>query len=299
MTAKPVDDDGRKVGDEVTYRAPLVVAADGNSTRLSLAMGLAEARRPADGRRRPHLLHEPAARRRLAGVLAGAVGRQARREQPAARLRLDLRRRRRHRQRRPRHPQHQRRRSRTSTTSDLLKALADEHARGVGLPRREPDRPDPRRGAADGLQPQAALHPRPAAGRRLRRHGQPVQRRGHRLRDGVRRRWPPRSSSRRSPGPTADARERALAGLPAGARSDVRRLLHARPGLREADRQPGGHEAGDPARPAAPDADAVHAQAAGQPHRPARRRRDGPDHQRAVRARTGGLTGGRVSADAY
>ena len=34
----------------------------------------AEARRPPDGRRRPHLLHEPAARRRLAGVLAGAVG---------------------------------------------------------------------------------------------------------------------------------------------------------------------------------------------------------------------------------
>ena len=40
VTAKPVDDDGRKVGDEVTYRAPVVVAADGNSTRLSLAMGL-------------------------------------------------------------------------------------------------------------------------------------------------------------------------------------------------------------------------------------------------------------------
>ncbi len=40
VTAKPVDDNGRKVGDEVTYRAPVVVAADGNSTRLSLAMGL-------------------------------------------------------------------------------------------------------------------------------------------------------------------------------------------------------------------------------------------------------------------
>ena len=40
VSAKPVDDDGRKVGDEITFRAPIVVAADGNSTRLSLAMGL-------------------------------------------------------------------------------------------------------------------------------------------------------------------------------------------------------------------------------------------------------------------
>jgi menaquinone-9 beta-reductase len=40
VTARPVDDDGRKTGDEVTFRAPIVVAADGNSTRLSLAMGL-------------------------------------------------------------------------------------------------------------------------------------------------------------------------------------------------------------------------------------------------------------------
>jgi geranylgeranyl reductase family protein len=40
VTARPVDDDGRKTGAEVTFRAPIVVAADGNSTRLSLAMGL-------------------------------------------------------------------------------------------------------------------------------------------------------------------------------------------------------------------------------------------------------------------
>jgi len=39
VTARPVDDQGRKVGGEVTYRAPIVLAADGNSTRLSLAMG--------------------------------------------------------------------------------------------------------------------------------------------------------------------------------------------------------------------------------------------------------------------
>ena len=39
VTAVPVDPDGRK-GAPTSYRAPLVIAADGNSTRLSLAMGL-------------------------------------------------------------------------------------------------------------------------------------------------------------------------------------------------------------------------------------------------------------------
>jgi len=40
VTAKPVDDRGRKTGDEVTYRAPIVIAADGVSARLALALGL-------------------------------------------------------------------------------------------------------------------------------------------------------------------------------------------------------------------------------------------------------------------
>ncbi len=40
VTARAVDERGRKAGDEVTFRAPVVIAADGNSTRLSLAMGL-------------------------------------------------------------------------------------------------------------------------------------------------------------------------------------------------------------------------------------------------------------------
>jgi geranylgeranyl reductase family protein len=39
VTAKALNDDGTK-GPEQAFRAPLVVAADGNSTRLSLAMGL-------------------------------------------------------------------------------------------------------------------------------------------------------------------------------------------------------------------------------------------------------------------
>jgi menaquinone-9 beta-reductase len=39
VTARAIDDEGRK-GPEVSYRAPVVVAADGNSSRLSLAVGL-------------------------------------------------------------------------------------------------------------------------------------------------------------------------------------------------------------------------------------------------------------------
>ena len=40
VTARPVDDQGRRAGDEVTYRAPLVVAADGVSARLALSLGM-------------------------------------------------------------------------------------------------------------------------------------------------------------------------------------------------------------------------------------------------------------------
>jgi menaquinone-9 beta-reductase len=40
VTARPVDDRGRKVGDELTYRAPLVVACDGVSSRLATARGI-------------------------------------------------------------------------------------------------------------------------------------------------------------------------------------------------------------------------------------------------------------------
>ena len=40
VTAKPVDDRGRKTGDEITYRAPIVVAADGVSSRMAVSLGL-------------------------------------------------------------------------------------------------------------------------------------------------------------------------------------------------------------------------------------------------------------------
>lgn len=40
VVAKPVDGRGRRAGDDVTYRAPLVISADGVSGRLALAMGI-------------------------------------------------------------------------------------------------------------------------------------------------------------------------------------------------------------------------------------------------------------------
>ena len=40
VTARPVDERGRKVGEETTYRAPVVIAADGVSARIAIALGL-------------------------------------------------------------------------------------------------------------------------------------------------------------------------------------------------------------------------------------------------------------------
>jgi menaquinone-9 beta-reductase len=40
VTAKPVDDRGRRTGESLTYRAPVVIAADGVSARLATALGL-------------------------------------------------------------------------------------------------------------------------------------------------------------------------------------------------------------------------------------------------------------------
>jgi geranylgeranyl reductase family protein len=40
VVAQPVDDRGRAVGPRITYRAPVVVAADGVSSRMSVAMGI-------------------------------------------------------------------------------------------------------------------------------------------------------------------------------------------------------------------------------------------------------------------
>ncbi|WP_373994153.1 geranylgeranyl reductase family protein [Demequina sp. NBRC 110055] len=40
VTARETDDKGRKVGDEVTYTAPVVIAADGVSARIALGLGM-------------------------------------------------------------------------------------------------------------------------------------------------------------------------------------------------------------------------------------------------------------------
>ena len=40
VTARPVDDAGRRAGEPVEYRAPVVIAADGVSARLGLSLGL-------------------------------------------------------------------------------------------------------------------------------------------------------------------------------------------------------------------------------------------------------------------
>jgi menaquinone-9 beta-reductase len=40
VTARPVDERGRRAGDEATYTAPVVIACDGVSARLAIALGL-------------------------------------------------------------------------------------------------------------------------------------------------------------------------------------------------------------------------------------------------------------------
>ena len=198
------------------------------------------------------------ARARTTTYLESWLELRTERRRPAARLRLDLRRRRRHAQRRPRHPQHHQAWQRTDY-KELLASLdaarmpaewqfAEEHATG------------PVRGGAlpMGFNRTAALHPRAAARRRRRRRGQPVQRRGHRLRHGDRadRRRGRRAGARppRGTGPRARA-----AGLPGDAQGALRRLLPARPGLRHPHRPPARHAARDAARAAAPAAHEVHA----------------------------------------
>ena len=96
VTAPIVDDRSQRIvgvttKDGRTFRAPVVVAADGNSSRLSLGMDRhTRDDRPMGVAVRTYYTSPPD-RRRLPGVLAGAVGRRARQEQPAAGVRLDLR----------------------------------------------------------------------------------------------------------------------------------------------------------------------------------------------------------------
>ena len=182
VRAALLDGSGRKTGETRDFTADVVLAADGNSTRTAVSLGIQKRDdRPLGVAVRTYFTVAPA-RGRLDGGLARAS--RPRRQTPA-RLRLGLRRRRRHLQRGPGHP-------------ELLEGLRQaglqagparmdrRHARRLGLHPGEPGGRDPRRRAAHGLQPDPALLPGPAAARRCRRHGVPVQRRGHLLRHGVR-----------------------------------------------------------------------------------------------------------------
>ena len=85
----------KRAGHATAPRSPL--ACDGVSRPARAERGHRQARRPADGRRRPPLLPQPADARRLPGEPPGAVGPLGPGEpQAPARLRLDLRDGRRH-----------------------------------------------------------------------------------------------------------------------------------------------------------------------------------------------------------
>ena len=84
-------------------------------------------------------------------------------------------------------------------------------------------------------------------------------------------------------------RRAGAAGLSRAAEVRARRLLHPGQRVREADRQPEGDEHLHQVRAAAQDLDALHLEAAGEPARQPRRGRHGQDHQRALQDRPGGL----------
>ena len=191
-----LDDAGRATGETVTYRAPVVVASDGVSSRLATAVGRPKREDRVMGVAVRAYYTTPEARRLPREPPRAVEPRRRRQPHPHARLRLALPARGRPHQRRPRHPRHH-----LGLPEDRLQgrhaSLGRGHRPRVAARARRVGRPDPRRRAADGLQPHAALRRRPAPRRRLRRHGQPVQRRGHRLRPRGRRASAPSSSPRR------------------------------------------------------------------------------------------------------
>ena len=133
----------------------------------------------------------------------------------------------------------------------LLRSWLDGTPAGVGLPRGERRGPGRRRGAADGLQPHAALPARACCW------------------SATRAAWSTRSTARASPTPWSRRRSRrgapssrspaagaaaeaALESYPTQMRAGARRLLPHRQRVLPADRQPDGHGAGHPSRPAPP-----------------------------------------------
>ena len=94
VRAKAMDVDGRPTGEELTYYAPLVVAADGNSSRLSMSMNRPRRDdRPLGVAVRTYYTSPRHDDDYLESWLRAVVKGRRRPEEAAARLRLDLRRR--------------------------------------------------------------------------------------------------------------------------------------------------------------------------------------------------------------
>ena len=137
---------------------------------------------------------------------------------------------------------------------EVLKAWCASMPEDWGLHPGEHDRPDPRRRPPHGLQPAAALHPGlllvgDAGGMVNPFNGEGIayaMESGQIAADVI-----VQAHARATPA----QRELALRALPEGPQGHLRRLLHAGPRLREADRQPEGHEDGGAARADPPDAD--------------------------------------------
>ena len=165
----------------------------------------------------------------------------------------------------------------------LLARLAGRHARGVGLPTRRTrtvrSAAPPCRWGSTGCRTtrRGVLLVGDAGG-----HGQPVQRRGHRVRDGVRRASPPRCAVQALARPAAPPRRRRWRATRRSCRR-ARRLLPARRAVLKLIGDPTIMRLRHPARPAPPDADAVRAQAAGEP---APTRKDGDAMDRVITAMT-------------
>ena len=187
VTAKRLDDAGRATGRDRHVPRPGRRRERRRVLPARHRRRSAQARGPRHGRRRPRLLHDARARRLPREPPRAVEPRRRRQPHPACPATAGS------------------SRSRTAaptsasasldTTSafqktdykDVMRRWVEDITPEWQLEHDEAGRPDPRRRAADGLQPHAALRRRPAAGRRLRRHGQPVQRRGHRLRPRGRR----------------------------------------------------------------------------------------------------------------
>jgi menaquinone-9 beta-reductase len=169
-------------GREGEVLAPVVIAADGAGGPMAKHLGVQRRAGAADGGRSTGLLPLATSRRRMDQLLPRS---DRRRRQPAVRLRLGL-------------PLDDgtinvglgllstSREFQAVSYRKLLESwatgmAADEWGTTPGAGGTDPLRSDP-----DGVQPHPAPPARCAAGRRLRRDGQPLQRRGHQLRDGGR-----------------------------------------------------------------------------------------------------------------